>query len=211
MDFTNARDLLVEDTGWRLLSEKLFLTWSSSDWAGNGIYCWDSGLFRSWRTTATKQQQTRYVNKSILCFVSSIHLFLSYYLWDSALLIYLPGFIALAQLPLIFLLALKSPLPLQIYLPTLSYTHYNFLHRWAGRTMFLCVTVHGGIWLNQFIYYGEWDEVWADKTTRGMLAYGLMGMMVLTSLKPFRRRFYQVFWIVQWVLPFPFTNGWEKY
>ncbi|KAK4686131.1 hypothetical protein P7C73_g4004, partial [Tremellales sp. Uapishka_1] len=104
-----------------------------------------------------------------------------------------PGFIALAQLPLIILLSLKSPLPIPVFLPTLSYTHYNFLHRWAGRTMFVCATVHGGMWLNQFRAAGEYDQVWATKSVRGMVAYGLLCMVVLTSLKPIRRMFYQVF------------------
>jgi ferric-chelate reductase len=107
------------------------------------------------------------------------------------------GFIALAQLPLIILLSLKSPLPIPIYLPTLSYTSYNFLHRWTGRTLFLTVTVHGGMWLNQFITTNQMDQVWAEKTKRGMIAYGLMGGVVLTSLKPVRRYCYQVFWVAQ--------------
>ncbi|WVW83773.1 hypothetical protein I302_105794 [Kwoniella bestiolae CBS 10118] len=105
-----------------------------------------------------------------------------------------PGFIALAQLPVILLLSLKSPLPLPIFLPSLSYEHYNFLHRWAGRTLFLSVTVHGGMWINQFIRNDEMDQIRSDKAVRGIVAYGLMCGIVITSLKPFRRRFYQVFW-----------------
>ncbi|KAK1924119.1 putative ferric reductase transmembrane component [Papiliotrema laurentii] len=111
-----------------------------------------------------------------------------------------PGFIAVAQLPLIVLLSLKSPLPLPIFLPTLSYEHYNFLHRWAGRTLFLLVTVHGAMWLHQFISTDQWDQVWADKTKRGMIAYGLMCGIVLTSLKPVRRVCYQLFWAAHLVL-----------
>ncbi|ORY32518.1 putative ferric reductase transmembrane component [Naematelia encephala] len=106
-----------------------------------------------------------------------------------------PGFIALAQLPLVILLSLKSPLPLPIFLPRLSYEHYNFLHRWVGRTLFITATVHGGMWLNQFIKTDQWDQVWAEKSKRGMLAYGLMGGVVITSLKPIRRLCYQLFWI----------------
>ncbi|WVQ99275.1 hypothetical protein IAU59_006407 [Kwoniella sp. CBS 9459] len=106
-----------------------------------------------------------------------------------------PGFIALSQLPLIILLSLKSPLPLPIFLPSLSYEHYNFLHRWAGRTLFVTATVHGGMWINQFIRNGEYDQIRADKSKRGILAYALMGMVVITSLKPVRRKCYQLFWI----------------
>ncbi|WVF71615.1 hypothetical protein IAT40_006423 [Kwoniella sp. CBS 6097] len=106
-----------------------------------------------------------------------------------------PGFIALSQLPLIVLLSLKSPLPLPIFLPSLSYEHYNFLHRWTGRTLFVTATVHGGMWINQFIKNGEYDQISSDKSKRGILAYALMGMVVITSLKPVRRKCYQLFWI----------------
>ncbi|WVQ82201.1 hypothetical protein IAT38_004329 [Cryptococcus sp. DSM 104549] len=106
-----------------------------------------------------------------------------------------PGFLALAQLPLIILLTMKSPLPLPIFLPSLSYEHYNFLHRWTGRTMFVSATVHGGMWINQFLRYNEHDQISAAKTKRGILAYALMGMVVITSLKPVRRKCYQLFWM----------------
>ncbi|WWC70327.1 uncharacterized protein I206_104277 [Kwoniella pini CBS 10737] len=106
-----------------------------------------------------------------------------------------PGFIALAQLPVIILLSLKSPLPLPIFLPSLSYEHYNFLHRWTGRTLFVTATVHGGMWINQFIRNDELDQINASKSRRGILAYALMGMVVITSLKPIRRKCYQLFWI----------------
>jgi ferric-chelate reductase len=109
------------------------------------------------------------------------------------------GFLALAQLPVIILLSLKTPLPLPVFLPSLSYEHYNFLHRWAGRVLFLSVTVHGGMWLNQFITTDQYDQVWAEKTKRGMIAYGLMGGIVITSLKPVRQICYQLFWIAQCV------------
>ncbi|WWC94063.1 hypothetical protein V866_000901 [Kwoniella sp. B9012] len=106
-----------------------------------------------------------------------------------------PGFIALSQLPVIILLSLKSPLPLPIFLPSLSYEHYNFLHRWAGRTMFIAATVHGGMWINQFIRNDEMDQISSDKSKRGILSWTLMCMIVITSLKPVRRRCYQLFWI----------------
>ncbi|WVR07160.1 hypothetical protein IAU60_004201 [Kwoniella sp. DSM 27419] len=106
-----------------------------------------------------------------------------------------PGFIALSQLPVIILLSLKSPLPLPIFLPSLSYEHYNFVHRWAGRTLFLSATVHGGLWINQFIRLDEWDQIASDKSKRGMVAYGMMGLVVVTSLKPVRRMCYQLFWL----------------
>lgn len=107
------------------------------------------------------------------------------------------GYLALAQLPVVMLLSLKSPLPVPAFLPSLSYEHYNFLHRWAGRSIWLAVTVHMAAWLNQFISTGQWDQVWQTKSIRGMIAYAMLCMVALTSVKPFRRRFYQIFWIAQ--------------
>ncbi|KIR77298.1 ferric-chelate reductase [Cryptococcus gattii E566] len=106
-----------------------------------------------------------------------------------------PGFLALSQLPLIVLLSLKSPLPLPIFVPSLSYEHYNFLHRWTGRTLFLSATVHGAMWIHQFLVTDQHDQISASKSRRGILAYALMGMVVITSLKPIRRKCYQLFWI----------------
>ncbi|ORX36798.1 hypothetical protein BD324DRAFT_627198 [Kockovaella imperatae] len=110
------------------------------------------------------------------------------------------GFIGVATLPVIFLLSLKSPLPLPVFLPSLSYENYNFLHRWAGRVLFLCISVHGGLWCNQFISTGQWDQMTATKTVRGLLSYGLLGGIVITSLKPVRRMCYQLFWIAHVLL-----------
>ncbi|BEJ12085.1 hypothetical protein CspHIS471_0205450 [Cutaneotrichosporon sp. HIS471] len=104
------------------------------------------------------------------------------------------GYLALAHLPLLILLAIKTPLPVPVFLPSLSYEHYNFLHRWAGRSVWLAATVHMSCWLNQYISTGQWDQVWKSKTVRGMIAYGMLCMVAITSLKPVRRRFYQVFW-----------------
>ncbi|OXM82102.1 ferric-chelate reductase [Cryptococcus neoformans Bt63] len=106
-----------------------------------------------------------------------------------------PGFLALSQLPLIVLLSLKSPLPLPIFVPSLSYEHYNFLHRWTGRTLFLSATVHGAMWIHQFLVTDQHDQITAAKSKRGILAYALMGMVVITSLRPIRRKCYQLFWM----------------
>lgn len=104
------------------------------------------------------------------------------------------GFLALAQLPLVLVLSIKSPLPLPVFLPSLSYEHYNFLHRWVGRILFLCATIHGGIWVQQFRQYEEWDQLSSTKAVRGLLSYGLLIGIVVTSLKPVRRMWYQLFW-----------------
>ncbi|KZT58483.1 ferric reductase-like transmembrane component, partial [Calocera cornea HHB12733] len=50
------------------------------------------------------------------------------------------GFMALALIPPVFLLAAKNSI-LTLLLST-GYEKLNFLHRWAGRMMFLCALVH---------------------------------------------------------------------
>lgn len=105
-----------------------------------------------------------------------------------------PGFLAVAQLPVVFLFSMKSPLPLPVFLPSLSYEHYNFIHRWAGRTTWLAATVHGALWLNQFIEVDS-PELHKAKVKRGLISYGFLCMVVITSLKPVRRKFYQLFWL----------------
>ncbi|KAL1413525.1 hypothetical protein Q8F55_001299 [Vanrija albida] len=127
-----------------------------------------------------------YVGTVIACFVASAEL------WQNS---NRAGFIAVASLPLIILLSVKSPFPLPVFLPSLSYEHYNFLHRWAGRTMWLASTVHGSLWLHQFISTKQWSQVKAEKTVLGCISYAMMCMVVITSLKPVRRKFYQLFWI----------------
>lgn len=108
-----------------------------------------------------------------------------------------PGYIAVAQLPVLILMSLKSPLPIPVFVPSLSYEHYNFLHRWVGRTIWLAVTVHMSIYITQWRQAGETSQIWQSKSIRGYIAYAMMCMVVLTSLKPLRRKFYQVFWAAQ--------------
>lgn len=129
-----------------------------------------------------------YAGTVIACIVTSAEL------WQNS---NRAGFIAVASLPLIILLSIKSPLPLPVFLPSLSYEHYNFLHRWAGRIMWLATTVHGSLWINQFISTKQWNQLTAEKTVLGCISYAMMCMVVITSLKPVRRKFYQLFWIAQ--------------
>lgn len=106
-----------------------------------------------------------------------------------------PGFIALAQLPVVVLMSMKSPLPLPVFLPSLSYEHYNFIHRWAGRTTWLAATVHGSMWIHYFLTTpGQEKQLSTDKAKRGLVSYAMLCMLVVTSLKPVRRLCYQLFW-----------------
>lgn len=53
------------------------------------------------------------------------------------------------------------------------------------------------MWIHQFVVTDQYDQIAAAKSKRGILAYALMGMVVITSLKPIRRKCYQLFWMAQ--------------
>lgn len=100
------------------------------------------------------------------------------------------GFIALAQLPFIFLFACKNSI-LSVLLG-LGYEKVNFLHRWAGRILFFSITIHGGLWINNDRTAGT-PIIGSAKETLGVAAYGLLGTIFLTSLPPVRKHAYQMF------------------
>ncbi|KAF8055170.1 hypothetical protein FPV67DRAFT_1680727 [Lyophyllum atratum] len=108
------------------------------------------------------------------------------------------GFLALAQLPPIFLLASKNT-PLSLLLPPFfAYTRLNALHRWAGRTMGLAALVHGALWIRNHV---EWDMpiVGQQKEGSGVAALGVMGVIVVSSLRPVRVWAWGVFYWVHFL------------
>ncbi|GJJ09433.1 hypothetical protein Clacol_003655 [Clathrus columnatus] len=104
------------------------------------------------------------------------------------------GFIALAQLPFIFLFAAKNSL-LSVLLGR-GYEKLNFLHRWAGRILFLSITIHGGLWINNDRTAGT-PIIGSAKETLGVAAYGLLGTILITSFPIVRKHAYQMFTVVQ--------------
>ncbi|KAF7348901.1 Iron reductase [Mycena venus] len=59
------------------------------------------------------------------------------------------GFLALAQLPPVFLLASdNSRLTALLLGPGVNYTKLNYIHRWASRFPFLGAVVYGSLWIN---------------------------------------------------------------
>lgn len=81
-----------------------------------------------------------------------------------------------------------------------GYEKLNFLHRWAGRGMFLSATVHGSLWIRSHLKLGvSFNQ---DKERHGLSAYAVLGTMLLISLRPVRSRLYQLFFITQYVLSY---------
>lgn len=109
------------------------------------------------------------------------------------------GFLALAQLPVVFLFATKNSILSLLLGPGNGYEKLNYIHRWSGRGMFLAATVHGALWIRNHLQYGL-PILGQQKETSGVAAFSLLCILVLTSLRPVRRLLYQAFWIVQYVL-----------
>ena len=121
--------------------------------------------------------------------------------WQWEDLGYRTGFIALAQMPLVFLLASKSNII--GLLVGCSYERLSWLHRWTARILFLIVTIHMGFW---FVDWARYDYITFKLTKdaitkRGFAAWCIMLWIVLSSFAPIRRWNYE-FFIIQHILTF---------
>ncbi|KAJ7676603.1 hypothetical protein DFH06DRAFT_1079741 [Mycena polygramma] len=111
------------------------------------------------------------------------------------------GFLALAQLPPVFLFAMKnSPLALLLG-PGVDYAKLNYVHRWAGRGLFLGAIVHGALWIQNHLTYNI-PILSRQKEGSGVAAMGCLCVIVLTSVAPLRRWCYSLFLVVHF-LTFP--------
>ncbi|KAJ2971662.1 hypothetical protein NUW54_g12455 [Trametes sanguinea] len=107
----------------------------------------------------------------------------------------LSGFMALAQFPVVFLFGTKNSILSLLLGPGHGYEKLNYIHRWAGRGIFIGATVHGALWINNHIVYGL-PIIGQQKETSGVAAYGVLCGLILTSFRPVRRFFYQSFFII---------------
>lgn len=106
---------------------------------------------------------------------------------------YRTGFVATAQLPLIFLLAGKRNIIGA--LTGIGYERLNWLHRWTARTLWLSVTLHMGFWFRSWARY---DYIMVKLTTdpitqRGFAAWCILTFIVVTSMAPVRKLSYELF------------------
>ncbi|KAG6916256.1 hypothetical protein DXG01_007713 [Tephrocybe rancida] len=108
------------------------------------------------------------------------------------------GFLALAQLTPVFLLASKNTALSLLLPPFFAYTRLNALHRWTGRTLFIAGALHGGLWINNHLV---WDIqiIGEQKETSGVAALGVLCMIVLSSLRPVRMWAWGVFYWVHYL------------
>lgn len=113
--------------------------------------------------------------------------------WKWEDIAYQTGFIAICQLPLIFLLAGRQNII--GFLADMSYAQLNWFHRWAARILWLTATMHMCFWFRDWARY---DYIVTqlrtdDMTKRGFAAWCILTFIVLASLAPIRQLSYEIF------------------
>ncbi|OQD83818.1 hypothetical protein PENANT_c015G06168 [Penicillium antarcticum] len=114
---------------------------------------------------------------------------------------YRTGFIAICQLPLIFLLAGRQNII--GFLAGMSYASLNWYHRWISRTLWLTATIHMGFWFRNWdrwhyiVYQLKNDPL----TKRGFAAWIILTFIVISSFAPVRRLSYE-FFVIQHLVTF---------
>ena len=103
---------------------------------------------------------------------------------------------ALAQLPVVFLLGTKNSVLSFLLGPGVGWERLNYIHRWSGRGLFLAATVHGSLWIRNHLVY-DIPIIGQQKETSGVAAFGVLCVIVLTSFRVVRYWAYQFFFIVQ--------------
>jgi hypothetical protein len=103
------------------------------------------------------------------------------------------AWVSVSQIPFIYLLSSKfNPISM---LTGISYERFNWLHRWAARTVFLTIIVHWSF------FFREWwlaDFVQLEIQMMPMVKYGFgawstIGWMVLSGFGFFRNLNYEIF------------------
>lgn len=112
---------------------------------------------------------------------------------------YRNAWIALTQLPMLYLLSMKvNPIG---WIVGMSHERINWLHRWVARVMFVTATVHG------FHFWTQWAKAEFTEfaleimplTKYGFGAWGILLWNVIVGFVPVRRMAYEV-WLAQHIL-----------
>ncbi|KAL0575933.1 ferric-chelate reductase Frp1 [Marasmius crinis-equi] len=105
------------------------------------------------------------------------------------------GFMAIAQLPVVFLFATKNSVLSLLLGPGHGYEKLNYIHRWSGRGMFLAAVIHGSLWIQNHLRFGL-PILGQQKEGSGVAALGVLCALVLLSLRPIRRWGYEIFFVL---------------
>jgi predicted ferric reductase len=114
---------------------------------------------------------------------------------------YRVGFVAMAQLPLIILLAGKRNII--GFLTGCGYERLNWLHRWVARCLFATVLIHMGYW---FTDWARYDYIMVKLSTdaitqKGMAAFAILAWIILSSVAPIRGLSYE-FFLIQHIISY---------
>jgi predicted ferric reductase len=105
--------------------------------------------------------------------------------------------VAASQLPLHYLLAVKTPYsPLQFFLK-LSHESLNSVHRVSGRIILVILSLHANFYLNFFVQASVFQKRIKDTDViLGLTAFLSLSLLGVTSLASFRQRSYRWFYTV---------------
>ncbi|GAA5940446.1 hypothetical protein JCM1841_003053 [Sporobolomyces salmonicolor] len=107
------------------------------------------------------------------------------------------GFLALACIPPLFVLSSKNGV-VGLLLGR-GWTAVNFLHRWLGRMVVLLVLLHFGLWARQYVNAGQTSDFFSSsKELRGIGALVFLLVIFVSSLPPFRRFSYPLFFALHY-------------
>ncbi|KAK4692075.1 hypothetical protein P7C71_g5059, partial [Lecanoromycetidae sp. Uapishka_2] len=111
------------------------------------------------------------------------------------------GWLAVAQVPLLILLAGKNNLI--GFVTGVSYERLNVLHRWVARMLLLLATLHLGYQNYGWNEYGLMQMEWSTDSCppTGVATYAILLWINLSTLAPLRNLSYE-FFVVQHILTF---------
>jgi predicted ferric reductase len=126
--------------------------------------------------------------------------------WSREDIGYRCGFVAIGQLPLIFLLAGKNNIV--GYLTGISYERINWLHRWCARCLLLTTTIHMGYFFADWAPYDYIGVQLKENTLvwKGVAAWAVLVWIVFSSMTPIRGWSYEVF-VLQHLVSFAVLIG----
>lgn len=103
------------------------------------------------------------------------------------------GYVALAQIPLVVLLAGKRNII--GFFVGVGYERLSYLHRWVARVLLLTILIHAGFWFREWIMYNFVARKYqtSEMTRQGTVAGGILLWMVLSSVAPIRGLAYEFF------------------
>ena len=161
---------------------------------------WSTKLLRRWRLRAPVLGHLSLVlGELILVLVLSFYRLDPSDEWQWEKIGYRTGYVATAQLPLVFILAGKNNI---IGLLTgSSYERLNWLHRWVARILLLTATLHMAFWFQDWARY-DYIKVKLTKdkfAMTGFASWTILLWMVISSLAPLRRWNYE-FFVVQHIV-----------